>query len=115
MSKVPEEVIQDWVKNKKRISDRLNRIKKRLKKLQKQEKHFEMRLRLINQASVPKRKEHSFKGVGMAFDTVRYYCEACGASRLNHDQPHHYPSWKSVSSDCDEAKLQIEKFEKEKE
>ncbi len=44
---MPEEVIQDWIKNKKRIQDRLNRIKKRLKKLQKQEKHFEMRLRMI--------------------------------------------------------------------
>lgn len=44
---VPEEVIQDWVKNKKRIQDRLNRIKKRLKKYQKQEKHFEMRLKTV--------------------------------------------------------------------
>lgn len=44
---VPEKIIQDWVKNKKRIQDRLNRIKKRLKKLQKQEKHFEMRLKVI--------------------------------------------------------------------
>jgi arginine deiminase len=44
---VPEKVIQDWIKNKKRIKDRLNRIKKRLKKLQKQEKHFEMRIRMI--------------------------------------------------------------------
>lgn len=44
---VPEKIIQDWIKNKKRIQDRLNRIKKRLKKLQKQEKHFEMRLKVI--------------------------------------------------------------------
>ena len=44
---VPDKVIQDWIKNKKRIQDRLNRIKKRLKKLQKQEKHFEMRIRTI--------------------------------------------------------------------
>jgi len=44
---IPEDVIQDWVKNKKRIQDRLNRIKKRLKKYQKQEKHFEMRLQMI--------------------------------------------------------------------
>lgn len=44
---VPEKVMQDWIKNKKRIRDRLNRIKKRLKKLQKQEKHFEMRLKAI--------------------------------------------------------------------
>lgn len=45
--KIPEKTIKDWVLNKKRIQDRLNRIKKRLKKLLKQEKHFEMRLRLI--------------------------------------------------------------------
>ena len=44
---IPEQVIQDWIKNKRRIKDRLNRIKKRLKKLQKQEKHFEMRVRAI--------------------------------------------------------------------
>jgi len=43
------EVIKDWVKNKKRIQDRLNRIKKRMKKLLKQEKHFEMRMRIINE------------------------------------------------------------------
>lgn len=47
MSKIPEAVVQDWAKNKKRIQDRLARIKKRLKKYQKQEKHFEMRLRAI--------------------------------------------------------------------
>lgn len=45
---IPKEVVQDWVKNKRRIQDRLNRIKKRIKKLAKQEKHFEMRLREIN-------------------------------------------------------------------
>ena len=44
---IPKEVVEDWVKNKKRIQDRLNRIKKRLKKLSRQEKHFEMRLREI--------------------------------------------------------------------
>lgn len=46
---ISEEVIKDWVKNKKRIKDRLNRIKKRLKKFQKQEKHFEFRLKLIKE------------------------------------------------------------------
>jgi chaperonin cofactor prefoldin len=46
---IPPDTVKDWVKNKKRIQDRLNRIKKRLKKLQKQEKHFEMRLRVIAQ------------------------------------------------------------------
>lgn len=49
MGPIPETTIQDWVSNKKRIQDRLNRIKKRLKKLSKQEKHFEMRLRLIKE------------------------------------------------------------------
>jgi len=49
MKKIPEVIIKDWIKNKKRIQDRLNRIKKRLKKLQKQEKHFEMRLKVIKE------------------------------------------------------------------
>lgn len=49
MSKIPEAVIKDWVKNKRRIQDRLNRIKKRLKKFQKQEKHFEMRLKAVKE------------------------------------------------------------------
>lgn len=44
---IPKEVVEDWVKNKRRIQDRLNRIKKRLKKYAKQEKHFEMRLKVI--------------------------------------------------------------------
>ena len=47
MKKIPEEVVQDWVKNKKRISDRVNRINKRLKKYEKQKMHFEFRLREI--------------------------------------------------------------------
>lgn len=47
MKKIPDEVILDWKKNKKRIQDRLNKIKKRLKKYLKQEKHYEMRIRLI--------------------------------------------------------------------
>jgi hypothetical protein len=46
---IPVEVIKDWIKNKKRIQDRLNRIKKRLKKYEKQKAHFEMRLRVIQQ------------------------------------------------------------------
>ena len=49
MNKIPEEVIIEWAKKKKHIRDRLNRIKKRLKKYQKQEKHFELRLRLIKE------------------------------------------------------------------
>jgi len=55
--KIPEEVIKDWVKNKKRIQDRLNRIKKRLKKYAKQEKHFEMRLKAIKEFENGKAKE----------------------------------------------------------
>jgi len=47
---IPEEVIKDWILNKKRINDRLNRIKKQLKKLHKKEKHFEMRLRMITES-----------------------------------------------------------------
>lgn len=49
MSKVPPAIVQDWIKNKRRISDRLNRIKKRIKKLEKQRSHFEMRLKVIQQ------------------------------------------------------------------
>lgn len=44
---IPVEVVQDWIKNKKRIQDRLNRIKKRLLKYEKQKRHFEMRLKEI--------------------------------------------------------------------
>jgi hypothetical protein len=44
---IPEVVIKDWLKNKKRIQDRLNRINKRLKKYTKQKNHFEMRMREI--------------------------------------------------------------------
>jgi len=44
---IPVEVIKDWVKNKRRIQDRLNRIKKRLLKYEKQKRHFEMRLKEI--------------------------------------------------------------------
>lgn len=46
---IPEEVIKDWIKSKKRIQDRINRIKKRILKFEKQKKHFEMRLRVIAQ------------------------------------------------------------------
>lgn len=47
MKKIPDEVVKDWIKNKKRIQDRLNRIKKKLKKYNKQLAHYEMRLRVI--------------------------------------------------------------------
>lgn len=49
MSKIPEEVIVDWASKKKHIRDRLNRINKRLKKYEKQKKHFELRLRLVKE------------------------------------------------------------------
>jgi len=44
---IPIEVVEDWVKNKKRIQDRLNKIKKRLKKYNKQLSHFELRMKVI--------------------------------------------------------------------
>jgi hypothetical protein len=47
--KIPEVVVKDWAKNKKRIQDRLNRINKRLKKYEKQKRHFELRLRMIKE------------------------------------------------------------------
>lgn len=56
MKKIPEDVIEDWVKNKKRITDRINRIKKRLKKYEKQKNHFELRLKLIQQYEKNKAK-----------------------------------------------------------
>jgi hypothetical protein len=46
---VSQEVILEWVAKKKHIQDRLNRIKKRLKKYQKQERHFEFRIKMIRQ------------------------------------------------------------------
>ena len=44
---IPQEIVVDWIKNKKRIQDRLNRINKRIKKYTKQKNHFELRLREI--------------------------------------------------------------------
>jgi len=44
---ISKDTIEDWVRNKKRIQDRLNRIRKRLKKYSKQENHFVMRLATI--------------------------------------------------------------------
>jgi hypothetical protein len=56
---VPKPVIEDWVKNKKRIRDRLNRIKKRLLKFEKQKKHFEMRLKVIERYEKESRQKDS--------------------------------------------------------
>lgn len=44
---VSVDVIKDWASKKKHIQDRLNRIRKQLRKYIKQEKHFELRLKLI--------------------------------------------------------------------
>ena len=55
---VPKEVIAEWAKKKKYIQDRLNRIKKRLKKYAKQEKHFELRLRLVKEYEQSKDKKN---------------------------------------------------------
>ena len=49
MSKIPEEVIVEWASKKKHIQDRLNRINKRLKKFEKQKRHFELRMRLVKE------------------------------------------------------------------
>lgn len=57
MSKIPEEVIAEWATKKKHINDRLNRIRKRLKKVLKQEKHFELRQRLVKEYELRKSKE----------------------------------------------------------
>jgi len=46
---IPEKVIKDWVKKETHIQNRINRINKRLKKFEKQKKHFEMRLRLLRE------------------------------------------------------------------
>jgi len=48
--KIKDEVIKEWAAKLKYNRDRLNRIKKRIKKLQKQEKHFELRIRLAEKA-----------------------------------------------------------------
>ena len=58
-------------------------------------------------------KEHKFQGLGMAFGSVRYRCSECGAERIDYEEVHHYPSWRYVSLDCDEAKIQIELIENE--
>lgn len=44
---IPEAVIKDWVGNKTRIQNKLNRLNKRLKKYNKQKAHYEMRMRAI--------------------------------------------------------------------
>lgn len=46
---ISQDTLEEWVSKKKYIKDRLLRIKKKLKKILKQEKHFEMRLRLVEE------------------------------------------------------------------
>jgi len=65
MKQIPKEVIQEWAAKKRHIQDRLNRIKKRLKKYQKQEKHFELRLRLIQQYEKESKHSDRLPGEGV--------------------------------------------------
>jgi predicted DNA-binding protein YlxM (UPF0122 family) len=58
MKQIPETVVADWVKNKKRIQDRINRIKKRIRKYNKQLLHYEMRIKMIDKFE----KEHKHDG-----------------------------------------------------
>lgn len=58
-------------------------------------------------------KSHNFKPVGHACGTGAYYCADCGSSRLDNDPPHHFPSWRYVSHDCDEAKKQVVEYMKD--
>lgn len=53
---VPEEVIKEWSEKETYIQNRLNRINKRLKKYEKQKKHFELRLRLVKEYKKKKSK-----------------------------------------------------------
>lgn len=78
MNKIPEEVIQDWVKNKKRILDRINRIKKRLKKYEKQRNHFELRLKLIQQYEKAARHSNQLSSQGVSNQSIHQNGEAGG-------------------------------------
>lgn len=54
---IPEDVIKDWAGKETYIQNRLNRINKRLKKYEKQKKHFELRLKLLKQYQASKKEE----------------------------------------------------------
>ncbi len=56
MAKPSLDVIKEWANKKKHISDRVNRIRKRLKKYNKQLAHFEYRLRLIKEFEINEAK-----------------------------------------------------------
>ena len=90
---IPDKVIQDWAKNKKRISDRLNRIKKRIKKFQKQEKHFEMRLRAIQKHEKESVKKEASKDTaqnpdGLSGQSVQHGVSEASAKGSQEDQGH---------------------------
>lgn len=78
MKKIPEEIVQDWVKNKKRISDRVNRIKKRLKKYNKQLIHYELRLKVIQQYEKETHNSNKLSSQGVSNGSVRQDSEASG-------------------------------------
>ena len=78
MKKIPEDVIQDWVKNKKRISDRVNRINKRLKKYNKQLAHFELRLKVIRQYEKETHNSNKLSSQGVSNGSVRQDSEVSG-------------------------------------
>ncbi len=59
MKPVEESVIVEWSKKKKHIQDRINRIKKRLKKYNKQLAHFEFRLKVIQKYEKDKKRANS--------------------------------------------------------
>lgn len=46
---IPDEVLKEWSEKIPYIESKLNRIRKRLKKYTKQERHFETRLRLAKE------------------------------------------------------------------
>lgn len=58
-------------------------------------------------------KNHKFEPVGYAMGSGRYRCSECGATRIDDEPPHHFPTWNNVSMDCDEAKRQIVQYENE--
>lgn len=76
MKKIPKEVVEDWVKNKKRISDRVNRIKKRLKKYTKQLAHYELRLKVIQRHEKETRNQNTVPSQSISNGSVRQDSEA---------------------------------------
>ena len=81
MKKIPEEVVQDWVKNKKRISDRVNRIKKRLMKYTKQLSHYELRLKVIQRYEKETHNSNKLSSQGVSNGSV------CQDGEVSCDKP----------------------------